>query len=364
MQEVDSSDISLKLLKKADKKRFPLRALFELTHKCNHKCSYCYIVPEPEKKELTTKEVFSILDGLYNMGTFYLGFTGGEIFMRPDIFDILFYAKNKGFEIILLTNGSLIDEKVADKIEKLSPNKVDITLRGATKKTFDKISGISGSFEKVYRAVDLLKMRSIPLGLKSIIIKPNIKEFLKMKELVENLGIIFRYDTFISHRSDGCKVPLNYRILPEEAENLRRKYYPQLFEKYDKDGKLRKKMGIKKNRKVLFNCGAGKTDVIISPYGEMKTCIDISYPKYNILNGSLEEGWSKIVDFVKNIKPGPDYKCNSCPLAKYCSWCPARGLLEEGRLDACSSYHRSYAMVLAKLEGDMRALKKAEKIFS
>jgi MoaA/NifB/PqqE/SkfB family radical SAM enzyme len=89
------------------KHAFPLRVMFELTYRCNFKCPHCYVPFKYRKcKELETKEVFAILDQLKDIGCFYLGFTGGEPFMRKDILDILWYAKKKGFEIIIYTNGS------------------------------------------------------------------------------------------------------------------------------------------------------------------------------------------------------------------------------------------------------------------
>ena len=90
------------------------------------------------------REIHRILDQLRDIGCFYLGFTGGEPFMRNDIMDILWYAKKSGFEVIIYSNGSLIDEKIADELADLRPNKVDITIPGMSKDVFEKISGDDG----------------------------------------------------------------------------------------------------------------------------------------------------------------------------------------------------------------------------
>src|SRR3989338_2550985 len=127
--------------KSAREKHFPLRMMFELTYRCNFKCGHCYVPPSYRRKgELKTKEVFSILDELKEVGCFYLGFTGGEPFIRKDIIDILWYAKRKGFEVIIYTNGSLIDENLADELARLKPNKVDITIPALSVDAFERIS--------------------------------------------------------------------------------------------------------------------------------------------------------------------------------------------------------------------------------
>src|SRR3989338_281853 len=117
----------------ARNKGFPLRVMFELTYRCNFLCGHCYVPFNYRKKsELKTKEIFSILDRLKEAGGFYLGFTGGEPFMRQDIMDILWYAKRCGFEVIIYTNGALIDKKMAQELGRLRPNKVDITIPAMT----------------------------------------------------------------------------------------------------------------------------------------------------------------------------------------------------------------------------------------
>jgi len=77
----------------AAERRNPFSVMFELTYECNFDCIHCYVRgSRKEKRELNTKEVFSVLDELKKMGIFRIGFTGGEPLLRKDIFDILDYA--------------------------------------------------------------------------------------------------------------------------------------------------------------------------------------------------------------------------------------------------------------------------------
>ena len=93
----DDKKFSSKINRIARKKRFPLHAMFELTYRCNFRCIHCYNTDEQKsvkpQGELKTKDIFNILEQLRDLGGFYLGFTGGEIFCRNDIFDVLWQAK-------------------------------------------------------------------------------------------------------------------------------------------------------------------------------------------------------------------------------------------------------------------------------
>ena len=68
----------------------------ELTHRCNLKCFHCYLEcysDEPKPRELSTEEVAGILKQLFEMGVYYVTFSGGEPLCRPDIFEIMGHAR-------------------------------------------------------------------------------------------------------------------------------------------------------------------------------------------------------------------------------------------------------------------------------
>jgi radical SAM protein with 4Fe4S-binding SPASM domain len=344
----DYKDFSKRIHRIAQKKRFPSHAMFELTYRCNFKCVHCYITDEHKKStpadELNTNEIFNILEQLRDIGCFFLGFTGGEIFLRHDILDIVKHARQLGFAVILLTNGSFIDKETADEIKRLRLNKVEITVHAMNKKIFDKITQSPGSADKVFNTIDILHKRNVPLGIKCCGMQENKDEVAKVSRFARKLNAIYRFSTELTPRQDCSKSPLKQSLPLHEAYILHRICYPEMHNKYDKKGKLRKRAGFKKrNLKRVFNCSAGHTDLTISPFGELKTCIYVSYPKYKILNGSLSEGWDKAKYFVDRLKPPDDWVCRSCDLIDYCSWCPALGYLEDGELTACGSGSRARA---------------------
>ena len=88
-------------------KRFPLSVTFLITYRCNFKCHYCSVY-NCNEREMTTSEVFSMIDQLTSLGMRRLGINGGEPLLREDISEIIRYAKKKDLLVSLFTNGYLV----------------------------------------------------------------------------------------------------------------------------------------------------------------------------------------------------------------------------------------------------------------
>lgn len=324
----------------AREKGFPLRVMFELTYRCNFKCRYCYVPQSYRKrKELKTKEVFLILDQLSDAGCFYLGFTGGEPLMRKDIMQILWYAKKKGFEIIIYTNGLLIDGKMADELAALRPNKIDITIPAMSKNAFESISGLTGSRDRVFRAIDLLHKKKVALGFKTCVLKENQDEIKEIQDFAASLAALHRLDDMLFARLNGSKEPFIYRGKLSNAN--RRESNANLREHTNKEICV-DSLAISENSR-LFKCGTGETQAAITPLGELKMCLMIDYLRLRILDTSLKDAWERLKKLVSKIKPDKNYHCNRCGLELYCKWCPAQSWLEKKNFTSCGPESRHWA---------------------
>jgi MoaA/NifB/PqqE/SkfB family radical SAM enzyme len=76
------------------------------TGACNARCKYCNVdaTGTHAPREMTTQEAFHLVDEVKSFGVRWFGIKGGEPLTRPDIFEIVTYAKNKGLNVCLLTN--------------------------------------------------------------------------------------------------------------------------------------------------------------------------------------------------------------------------------------------------------------------
>ena len=142
----------------------PLKVNFCLTYWCQYRCKTCNIWQRKPKDELTTDEVLSFIRE--NPGITWADLTGGEIFLRPDIEDILEAVVTGWRRLAILhfpTNGFLTDRivKAAERIARRGPAKTIITVSlDGDESTNDEIRGIKGGFRRQIETFNAL--RQIP----------------------------------------------------------------------------------------------------------------------------------------------------------------------------------------------------------
>ena len=129
-------DYQNELLRKTAEECQLLSVHWELTYRCNCRCTHCYVVKPGDEgfqsrgAELSTAEAKSVIDQLTALNVLNIGFSGGEVLCRSDFFEIAQYARKNRFAIRIFTNGTLIDAEVADRIAELFPVSVEMSVYG------------------------------------------------------------------------------------------------------------------------------------------------------------------------------------------------------------------------------------------
>ncbi len=327
--------------KRTERNLIPFKASFELTHNCNLNCRHCYLPGRKRRGELSYSEVCSVLDQLAEQGCLHLNLTGGEIFTRSDIFQILKFARRKGFYIILLTNGTLLTPEIADRLKDLNINQVDISLYGMTEKTHESVTRSPGSLQKSLEGISFLEERNVPLCIKMTVMNLNVDEFPDVKAFAEKLKARFRYGYSIHPRLDGSKEPLAFRLSPSQGMELEMRKQSDFFKQDEKE-----RASLRNND--LFYCNAGRNSLAITHYGRMNLCLQYHFPGYDLRKGSLSEGWKELIDYVKSAEPTGNYQCRECEFQEFCLWCPAEGWLNNGDPESCVSYFKELAELKKK----------------
>lgn len=125
-----------------------------LTNECNMRCPHCYMFAGLKKdRELSTKEIFDIISSFKKHGGNNIVFSGGEIALRTDLYEILKYSCDLGISNEILTNGTLWN---ADLVKKVAPliTRVQISIDGYDEATNSLIRG-KGNFSRALNAVNL-----------------------------------------------------------------------------------------------------------------------------------------------------------------------------------------------------------------
>jgi radical SAM protein with 4Fe4S-binding SPASM domain len=348
----ETEDRYLALLSGAAIRCHPVSVLWELTHRCNARCVHCYLVkPEGEaareagRQELGLDECVQVMDGLEELGTLFLTFTGGEILLRSDLFDIVGEARRRRFAVRLKTNGMLITPAVADRMAEHNVMSVDISLYGASAETHDRITTVRGSFERVVQAFRLLEERGVQTRATMPLMDANVAEQQMARELVESLGADLSLDPAITAMQDGCDVPLSYG-LPDKAMI---RYWTQVMVQPPETPDQRRYDGP--------ICTAGRNRLCLGPYGDVFPCVELRISAGNIREASLQEIWreSDILERVRSLAWKDFRECFACELRDYCGPCMGQAWVEHGDLfRPCGEVCRQTQLrsqVIAVLEG-------------
>jgi radical SAM protein with 4Fe4S-binding SPASM domain len=327
-------DFSGRLHARMQAHRVAANATIEVTRRCPLQCVHCYNnLPmgdlEAKRGELTYDEHCRILDEMAEAGCLWLLYSGGEIFARKDFLDIYTYAKRKGFLISLFTNGTLISPRIADYLVEWRPFSIEITLYGHTRETYERLTGIPGSYDRCLRGIDLLRERRLPLKLKTVAISINKHEIGEMRKFAEELGVGFKFDGMMNPRIDCSQSPLAVRLQPWELVKMDLEDPERVAEW--------KKFSARFNGPVkpeysddVYHCGGGVNGFAIDPEGKMSICVLSHFDTYDLRRGSFREGWDHFLRLVRQKKITRVTKCTACEIKPMCGMCPANGELENG----------------------------------
>ena len=170
---------------------WPRLVFWETTAACNLVCSHCRrtdVADQVTPDELSTEEAKAMIDELSGWGRTILVFSGGEPLMRPDIFELMRYANQRGVIVALATNGTLIDRDLAKRIHDSGVDRVSISFDGADEATHDAFRRLPGSFRSAMAGAEALRAEDVSLQINVTVAKHNADQMDGMVNLAKGLG--------------------------------------------------------------------------------------------------------------------------------------------------------------------------------
>lgn len=171
----------------------PRLIFWETTAGCNLRCIHCRRVTVADQltpQDLSTEDAFRLIDQIAAVGKPVFVLSGGEPLFRPDIFDIAPYATDAGLPVALATNGTLIDDAVAERIKASGVKRVSISFDGADAATHDVFRGLPGSFEAAIRGFRALRAVGLPVQINTTVAKHNQAQLEAMVQLAKDLDAV------------------------------------------------------------------------------------------------------------------------------------------------------------------------------
>jgi radical SAM protein with 4Fe4S-binding SPASM domain len=332
LEELEYRKFLDNLFKEAAKLQIPVSGTFELTARCSLNCRMCYINQpagdvSQRQRELSAEQWLKIAREAIDEGMHYLLLTGGEPLLRPDFFQIIEPLTRWGIFVSLFTNGTLITKDVAKRLAQSPPFKIEITLYGATEKTYEAVTRIPGSYSLCLKGIENLLEQGLLLVLKSTLTRQNVGELEAMRQLAHSFGVPFLAGWLLTKRRDGKPSEVDdCRLSPREAIMLEATDKASATEW--EEAAIR---GLPTEDERNFYCLAGKCAFAITPAGEMNVCLDLPLPSAKPLEIGFKSAWEEVKSFVDSAPPLSP-ACKSCDIRVFCHRCPAWSYLETGTL--------------------------------
>ena len=272
-------------------------AYLELTYRCTCRCHFCErwkIGPKMAEEELTTEEIKHLLVDAYKIGVRYMGFTGGEAFLRKDIFEIGKFAKKLGLTLTIASNGTLITEKNVGEIAKYFSS-VTISMDGIVSGTHDSLRGVKGVYDKAMNALDLLQKVKVPVAVNMVITRDNFMEIDKYIQFFSKKNISLQFTPVHENEKSYLRVQkglkeIDMNTFVKEWQRLSEKY-PFLNNGYYKHVPTFFSAPSKLLR--AYTCFAGAVMFSMNPYGDVFPCEFNRTSMGNVRKEKLPVIWKK-----------------------------------------------------------------------
>ena len=304
----------------------PLGAQLDLTYRCNERCVHCYLDHE-DHGELTHAEITDLLDQLAEAGVFFLTISGGEIFLRPDLFDVLAYARKLMFSVKIKTNALLIKETQARRLAALNIEAVQISIYSHRPEVHDGITLVPGSLERSLKGARALVEAGVRVSFANVLMKQNLADYSHVKALAEEIGAAFTVDPTVTPMLDGDRSILNLNIGQAALNAVVRD-----TELVDDDGFCAPPPGPFDVDDAFGRvpCSAGHSSCYVSPYGDVYPCVQFPLPTGNIRKQRFIDIWrhSPQLKEVRSITLGDLQGCSSCGNQPTCTRCPGLAYME------------------------------------
>jgi radical SAM protein with 4Fe4S-binding SPASM domain len=306
----------------------PLSVHIDLTWRCNERCIHCYL-DHDDPDELSLSELRDLLDQMADAGTLFLTLSGGEIFLRRDLFAIVEHARFRGFDVKLKTNAILIGEKEAARIAELGVHQVQISVYSHVPRIHDAITKVPGSLERTLRAIALLRAHGVHVVIACVLMKPNIGAFDGVQELARELGAEFTIDPTITPHINGDRSILDLNV---GREDLRKIFKTESLVGDVAAFTAPPSPADDEIGSILDGtpCSAGHSSSYISPHGDVYPCVQFPLVCGNVRRSRFTDIWQDAAGFreIRKIRARDLPVCSSCGHVGSCSRCPGLAYME------------------------------------
>lgn len=319
---------------------FPSHPVWEVSNACNLRCQQCHASSgKPLADELSTEEGKKLLRELASIDEFrMLVFTGGEPLVRPDILELVGYARHLGFEICIATNGTLLTKDMARRLKKMRVANIAIGLNANDKSIHEQITRVPGSFEKTRRAIYTTVEMGMGLQINTSVMKENRSAIPGLIDFASEVGaqIVLLYQMVPEGRGEK-EMELSIkeyetltRMVAEKQKASRVIIEPTCAPQYwaylmNRNGNRPSRLSVRLAQGLFRGCSAGNGLCYIKSNGEVWPCPFVPVSGGNVRQTPLNEIWHES-ELFRSLRDRSNLKgkCRTCSNREICGGCRGR----------------------------------------
>jgi SynChlorMet cassette radical SAM/SPASM protein ScmF len=205
---------------------------------CNLACRHCWISPtyEPDNSKgqfLKLEYVKKAVREAKPLGLQSVKLTGGEPMLHPQFREMIEWLNDENIEIILETNGTLIDKKIANFLKNMVHVRfISVSIDGACANTHDSLRCVPGSFALAVSGIKQLVSHGFNPQLICTLHKGNKREMDSILELAVDIGCGSVKFNIIQDMGRGEDFPVFQKLDIAEIIQLSNKIDELTFQKY------------------------------------------------------------------------------------------------------------------------------------
>jgi radical SAM protein with 4Fe4S-binding SPASM domain len=287
----------------------PVCLELDLTSRCNLTCIHCCRESSPNTDttvEMSSQELFMLLDQAVDTGVDEISFLGGEPTQHPHLLQLAYFVRKRGIDkLMLATNALEIHENWLEPLAILFTH-IQISLHGASAKTHEAIVRRKGAFKQVLSNVRKLRSKGACITLACSVLESRPQELKRMLELAQDLGVAEIRFIPLSNQGRGNHLP------------------PLQWQDYQKIGELISEARSNNNELLIgsggfptgeqtlptalyYGCAAGLSKLHLSAKGLATGCSLLENPAFDARNQMLLKIWHS--DMIRSMRKRVDCNC-------------------------------------------------------
>jgi radical SAM protein with 4Fe4S-binding SPASM domain len=302
--------------------------VWELTLRCNLRCRHCGATAgRARPHELTTTEALRVADELAALPAAEVTLMGGELLLRRDWFQVAGRLRSGGVQLVIFTNGTLLEPDDAVRLLELSPRTIGVSLDGGHAAVHDDIRGVDGAFDRTLATIESLQRVRLRVAVITTLTRRNLYELPAIARLLAGRDI--RWQVQVASAGGGrlgssdLLRPLEFYFAALALARLRATYpwsTLPVIGAHDFGYYSTRLPGLGVPGQVWAGCPAGRSVAGIRSDGRVQPCL--SLPEHTAVGdlraGSFADLWRGLAFAPWRAPVDRGGFCRKCPHGEQC----------------------------------------------